>query len=502
MEKQYICIDLKSFYASVECVELGLDPLNTNLVVADIEHTEKTICLAVSPALKGFGVPGRPRLFEVIQKVKELNNSRRYKAPNRTFKDKSYLASELEKDNSLELDYIVARPQMALYEKYSTRIVDIYLRYVSIEDILVYSIDEVFIDCTSYLNTYKMTAHELAIKMIKEVVKETGITATAGIGTNMFLAKVAMDIWAKKMPADADGVRIAELDEISYREKLWTHKPLSDFWQIGAKTQQKLEKIGLYTMGDISNYSMTQYGIDRLYKVFGVNAEFIIDHSWGWEPCTIEQAKSYVPESSSRSQGQVLTRPYNYVETKIIIREMTELLVLDLVEKRLLTNQIVLHIGYDIENLTRPDIRAKYNGEIKYDHYNRPVPKPVRGTGNLDKPTSSTSLITDCVLEVYDRIINKDLLVRRLSIAAGKLIRESDYVEKPEYRQLDLFVDNDEIERQKEEQEKRLKKERKLQLATLEIKERFGKNAILKGTNLQDCATTIERNKQIGGHKA
>lgn len=502
MEKQYLCIDLKSFYASCECIERNLDPLNTNLVVADIEHTEKTIVLAVSPALKSFGVPGRPRLFEVIQKVNGINNQRKWKAPNKTLTEKSYILSDLEKNPSLEVDYIIAPPQMALYEEYSAKIVEIYSRFVSMDDILVYSIDEVFIDITSYLNTYKMTSHALAMKIIKEVIKETGITATAGIGTNMVLAKFAMDIYAKKMPADSDGVRIAELDEMSFREKLWTHEPLTDFWMIGPQITKKLNANGMHTMGDIALYSSTQSGIDRLHKLFGVNAELIIDHAWGYEPITLEEAKAYKPKTTSMSQGQVLTRPYTYEETELIIKEMVELISLDLVRNHMLTDQIVLHIGYDIENLTRPEIRAKYTGEVKLDHYGRPVPKPVRGTENIKIKTSSTMLIKEAVLKAFNRIYNKDLLCRRLSIAMCKLVNEDEYEEPKKYEQLELFTDYEEKQKQDEAERKALEKERKLQLATIEITNRYGKNAILRGMNLQEAGTTIQRNKQIGGHKA
>ncbi len=502
MERQYLCIDLKSFYASVECIERELDPLNTNLVVANIEHTEKTICLAVSPSLKSFGVGGRPRLFEVIQRVKEVNRERKWKSPNRQFSGKSYVYSELTNDPSLELDYIVAKPRMALYEKYSTRIYEVYLKYVSEEDILVYSIDEVFIDLTNYLNTYKMTAHQLAIKIIKDVVKTTGITATAGIGTNLYLSKIAMDIWAKKMAPDEDGVRLAELDEISYREKLWTHTPLTDFWMVGAGISKKLIANGMNCMGDIARKSSTQKGIDELFKIFGINAELIIDRAWGFENITIEQAKSYTPSTKSQSSGQVLTRPYTFDETRIIVREMTELLVLDIVKKKLLTSQVVVHIGYDIESLTRPEIASKYHGEVKYDPYGRAVPKHSQGTGNLEKPTSSTMLIMDEVLKVFDRVVNKDLLVRRVNITFNKLILEKDYVEKKEYKQLDLFSDYDEEVKKSERLKKQLEKEKKIQEATIELQERFGKNAILKGMNLQECATTMKRNKQIGGHNA
>ena len=389
----YICIDLKSFYASVECIERDLDPLTTNLVVADASRTEKTICLAVTPALKSYGVSGRARLFEVVQKVREVNNQRRWKAPNKTFVGKSSDINELNLNPALELDYIIAPPRMQYYMDYSTRIYDIYLKYISPEDILVYSIDEVFMDVTSYLGTYKMSAHELAITIIRDVLATTGITATVGIGTNMYLAKIAMDITAKKMPADKDGVRIAELDEMTYREQLWTHRPLTDFWRVGAGISKKLEANRLYTMGDIAEASTTQYGEDKLYKLFGVNAELLIDHAWGWEPTTIQEAKEYKPTTNSLSSGQVLHCPYDFDKAKLIVREMVELLVLDIVEKHLVTDQLVLTVGYDIENLTDASRSVKYTGEVTTDHYGRKVPKHAHGTANIPHKTSSTSII-------------------------------------------------------------------------------------------------------------
>ena len=498
----YICIDLKSFYASVECIERDLDPLTTNLVVADASRTEKTICLAVTPALKSYGVSGRARLFEVVQKVREVNNQRRWKAPNRTFEDKSSNTNELNSNPALELDYIIAPPRMQYYMDYSTRIYDVYLKYISPEDILVYSIDEVFMDVTSYLGTYKMSAHELAITIIRDVLATTGITATVGIGTNMYLAKIAMDITAKKMPADKDGVRIAELDEMAYREQLWTHRPLTDFWRVGAGISKKLEANRLYTMGDIAEASTTQYGEDKLYKLFGVNAELLIDHAWGWEPTTIQDAKEYKPTTNSLSSGQVLHCPYDFDKAKLIVREMVELLVLDIVEKRLVTDQLVLTVGYDIENLTDASRSAKYTGEVTTDHYGRKVPKHAHGTANIPHKTSSTSIIMEAVMSLFDRIVNKDLLVRRVNISANKLIPESEVVEKPQYEQLELFVDYDALQEQRKKEKVALDKERRIQEATIELRKRFGKNAILKGTNLQEGATTIDRNKQIGGHKA
>ncbi len=502
----YIAIDLKSFYASVECVERELDPINTNLVVADVERTEKTICLAVSPSLKQYGIQGRARLFEVVQKVRDVNRERRYRAPGKAFVGESYLADELAVHPELELTYIAAPPRMALYLEYSTRIYDIYLRYIAPEDIHVYSIDEVFMDVTHYLDTYQMTARELAGKIIREVTLETGITATAGIGTNMYLCKVALDIVAKHVEPDKNGVRVAELDEMSYRKLLWNHRPLTDFWRVGRGYQKKLEENGLFTMGDIARCSLGGprdfYNEDLLYKLFGINAELLIDHAWGWEPTTIDLIKQYKPEVNCLSSGQVLQCPYEFEKAKLIVREMTDLLALDLVEKRLVTDQIVLTIGYDIDNLTNPDIRKKYKGEVTTDYYGRKVPKHAHGTANLDRQTSSTKLIMDAVLDLYDRIVNPDLLVRRVTIVANRLVEERKAQEKQSYEQLTLFTDYDALQKEREEENEALAKERRLQEAMLAVKKRYGKNAMLKGMNLQEGATTIERNNQIGGHKA
>ena len=503
-ERTYIAIDLKSFYASVECMERGLDPLTTNLVVADSTRTEKTICLAVSPSLKRYGIPGRARLFEVVQKVKEANAERRGTAPERRFTGKSVFSKELDTNPELEIDYLVAPPRMALYLDYSTRIYNVYLQYVAPEDIHVYSIDEVFLDVTQYLNTYGLTPKELAAKMIKNVLAETGITATAGIGTNLYLCKVAMDIMAKKVTPDADGVRIAELDEMSYRGLLWTHRPLTAFWRVGRGYQKKLEEVGLYTMGDIARCSLGSpgdfYNEDLLYKLFGVNAELLIDHAWGYEPTTIEMIKAYKPEVNSVSSGQVLQEPYEFEKGKLIVREMTDLLVLDLVEKKLVTDQIVLTVGYDIENMTRPDIH--YTGEVTVDGYGRRVPKHAHGTTNLGRQTSSTKLIIDKVMELYDEIVNRSLLVRRITVVANHLVEESTVTEKAEFEQLDLFTDYAALQKEQEEEKEEREKERKLQEAMLEVKKKFGKNAMIKGMNLQEGAMTIERNNQIGGHKA
>lgn len=505
-DRTYIAIDLKSFYASVECIERGLDPLTTNLVVADASRTEKTICLAVSPSLKSFGIPGRPRLFEVVQRVREVNTRRKAKAPGRKFNGESFNAVELAKSPDLEVAYIAAVPRMAYYMNYSTKIFDIYLRYIAPEDMHVYSIDEVFIDATTYLNTYKLTAHELARKMVRDVLRETGVTATAGIGTNMYLAKVAMDIVAKKIPADKDGVRIAELDEMSYRKLLWNHTPLTDFWRVGPGYAKKLMANGLYTMGDVARCSLGKpneyYNEALLYKLFGINAELLIDHAWGWEPTTIAEIKSYKPEKSSLGSGQVLQCAYTAEKAKLIVKEMTDLLVLDLVDKKLVTDQMVLTLGYDIDNLTDPVIRKKYRGEVTTDHYGRQVPKHAHGTINLPCLTSSTKIIMKAVEELFDRIINWDLLVRRVNIVAARVVPESEASDKQTFEQLDLFTDYAALEREREKEEKELAKEKKVQHAVLDIQKKFGKNALLKGMNFEEGAQTRERNRQIGGHKA
>ena len=506
MDRTYIAIDLKSFYASVECMERGLDPLTTNLVVADASRTEKTICLAVSPSLKSYGIPGRPRLFEVVQKIKEVNIERESRAPGRKFAGASFNAVELAKSPELEVSYIAAAPRMAYYMNYSTKIFDIYLRYIAPEDMHVYSIDEVFIDATAYLNTYQMTAHELALKMIRDVLHETGVTATAGIGTNMYLCKVAMDIVAKKMPADKDGVRIAELDEMSYRKILWNHVPLTDFWRVGPGYARKLIKNGLYTMGDIARCSLGKpddfYNEAFLYKLFGINAELLIDHAWGWEPTTMSAIKSYRPQKNSLGSGQVLQSPYTADKAKLIVKEMTDLLVLDLVDKKLVTNQIVLTIGYDIENLMNPEIKKKYHGEVTVDHYGRAVPKHAHGTANLSGFTSSTKLIMAAMEELFDRIMNWDLLVRRINVAAANVIPENVVSEKPVFDQMDLFTDYEALEEQNRQEMQEREKERRIQHAVLDIQKKFGKNAILKGMNFEEGAMTRERNGQIGGHKA
>ena len=502
MEKPrtYIAIDLKSFYASVECVERHLDPLTTNLVVADTSRTEKTICLAVSPSLKAYGISGRARLFEVIQRLREVNNQRRLQSPGFRLTGKSTSDIELRQHPDWEIDYIAATPRMAYYIEYSTRIYQTYLKYIAPEDIYVYSIDEVFIDATQYLQSYKMTGYELARKMIADVLKTTGITATAGIGTNMYLCKIAMDIVAKHIPADKDGVRIAELDEMSYRRLLWNHRPLTSFWRVGKGIAQKLESYGIDTMGKIARCSLRNE--ELLYNLFGVNAELLIDHAWGWEPCTMEAVKAYRPETNSLSHGQVLQSAYDFKKARVVTQEMADGIALELVDKRLVTNQLVLTISYDSESLSDPEIRAKYHGPVTTDYYGRKAPKHAHGTANLERMTSSSRLITEAVMALYDRIVNPDLLVRRINITTNNVIEESKASEHNMPIQLDLFTDYEELERKNNEEKAALEKERKMQEAVLNIKKRFGKNAILKGLNFEEGATAKERNQQIGGHKA
>jgi len=495
-DKTYIAIDLKSFYASVECIERGLDPLKTNLVVADKSRTSKTICLAVSPALKAYGIPGRARLFEVEEIVRRKNAERR-SVCGKSLKKSSYNADDLARDPSLSIDFIAATPRMAHYIEYSTKIYDIYIRYVAPEDIHVYSIDEVFIDASSYLRTRKLTAREFTSMIIKDIIAETGITATAGIGTNLYLAKVAMDIVAKKIPADENGVRIAELDVISYRRELWSHRPLTDFWRVGRGYSERLASRGLYTMGDIARCSLGDpsdfYCEDMLYKLFGVNAELLIDHAWGYEPCTMEHIKSYRPESNSISSGQVMSEPCDVSRTKLIVREMADLLTLDLVERGLVTDAIVLTVGYDTESL-----RGDYSGEITVDFYGRSVPKHAHGTESFSSPTSSTKKIVEATMRLFDRIYDPKLLARRINITASHVVREDSAPSAPAY-QLSLFSEADE---RFEEEKRTLARERKMQKAVIDIKKKHGKNAIIKGMNLEEGATAIERNAQIGGHKA
>ena len=500
-QRTYVAIDLKSFYASVECVDRGLDPLTTNLVVADVSRTEKTICLAVSPSLKAYGVGGRARLFEVVQKVREVNYQRQLQTPQHRLTGKSVFDQELKAHPDWAVDYIAAPPQMAHYIEVSSKVYSVYLKYVAPEDIHVYSIDEVFIDVTAYLSSYKMTAHELAMTMIRDVLKQTGITATAGIGTNMYLCKVAMDIVAKKMPADNDGVRIAELDEMSYRRELWDYRPITKFWRVGKGIANKLAMYGIDTMGKLARLSMQNE--ELLYQMFGVNAELLIDHAWGWEPCTIADVKAYRPETNSFSSGQVLQEPYDFQKALIVIKEMAEGMALNLVSKRMVTDQLVLTVGYDAESLTRPEIREKYHGEITTNYYGKAVPKHAHGTWNFDTQTSSSSLMMTAAAELFDRLVNPYLLIRRLNLTVNHVVSESVAdVKHTEPQQLDLFTDYDALEQQKQEEQARLDKERRIQEAQLKIKQRFGKNAILRGLNFSEGATAKERNEQIGGHKA
>ena len=508
-EKTYVAIDLKSFYASVECNERGLDPMTTNLVVADRTRTQKTICLAVSPSLKRYGIPGRARLFEAVQSIQKANATRKRKAPGGKWTGKSYDANELDRDPSLEIDFIIAPPRMAYYMEYSTRIYQVYLKHVAPEDIHVYSIDEVFIDATAYLKTAKMTGREFARMLIKDVLNTTGITATAGIGTNLYLCKVAMDIVAKHVEADEDGVRIAELDEMTYRRQLWNHKPITDFWRVGRGYAKSLEKVGIYTMGDIAKCSTGDvngyYNEALLYKLFGVNTELLIDHAWGWEPCTIGDIKSYKPQSNSISSGQVLQCPYDFAKAKLVVREMTDFLVLDLVDKQLLTDQMVLTVGYDIENLTDPKLRSRYKGEVTTDPYGRKIPKHAHGSINLGGYTSSTKKILQAILELYDRIVDPNLLVRRMYVVANRVIPEDSVQQAPqEAEQLSIFdaLDHAKLQKEQMEEQKSLEREKRIQKTILDIKKKYGKNAILKGMNFEEGATGKDRNRQIGGHKA
>lgn len=497
-QRQYIAIDLKSFYASVECVDRGLDPLSTNLVVADKSRTEKTICLAVSPSLKAYGIGGRARLFEVVQRVREVNQQRQMQCGGR-LKGKSYNDNELKQHPDWELDYVVAPPRMGHYMEVSSRVYQTYLKYIAPEDIHVYSIDEVFMDVTNYLDNYKMTPHELAMTMIRDVLKTTGITATAGIGTNMYLCKVAMDIVAKHIPADKDGVRIGELDEMSYREKLWDHKPLTSFWRVGKGTANRLAQYGIDTMGKLARMSL--HNEELLYKLFGANAELLIDHAWGYEPCTIDMVKAYKPENNSFSSGQVLQSAYDVRKARVVVQEMAEAVALNLVSKRMLTDQIVLTVGYDIESLTNPAIREQYHGEVTTDFYGRKVPKHAHGSENIGRQTSSTRLITEAVLALYDRIVDPHLLVRRMNLTTNHVVYEDTVSHQQQPTQLDLFTDYEAIQAKEQREQEKLDKERRMQEVQLAIKQRFGKNAILKGMNFQEGATAIERNAQIGGHR-
>lgn len=500
--RSYIAIDLKSFFASVECVERGLNPLTTNLVVADESRTEKTICLAVSPSLKAYGIAGRARLFEVVQRVKEINRQRWYRTWSHRFTGKSSDDPQLKAHPDWELDYIVAPPQMAKYIAYSKRVYSVYLKYVAAEDIHVYSIDEVFMDVTQYLKTYKATPHQLAMMMIRDVLATTGITATAGIGTNLYLAKVAMDIVAKHVDADSDGVRIAELDEMSYRQQLWSHQPLTSFWRVGHGIAARLAQLGLYTMGDVARQSVVNEEV--LYRAFGVNAELLIDHAWGWEPCTIDRIKAYRPERNSLSSGQVLHCPYDFRKARVVIHEMAEAAALDLVDKQLVTDQVAIYVGYDRESLTGDVSKANYEGAVAIDHYGRMVPKPVHGSVRLGRPTNSAMIISQAVLQLFDRLVDAHLLVRRLNVVTDHVVpvgvaREA---QRRQPIQLDLFEDYEARQREEQEREALMQREAKMQQTALAIKQRFGKNALLKGLNFEEGATAIDRNKQIGGHKA
>ena len=494
-KRTYIAIDLKSFYASVECVERGLDPLTTNLVVADKSRTEKTICLAVTPSLKQYGIGGRARLFEVVQKVRQVNNERRKLAPYWQFNGESADDNELKANPELAVTYHVAPPRMAYYIDYSARIFSIYMKYVAPEDIHVYSVDEVFIDATNYLKLYKITAHELARRMIGHVLRETGITATAGIGPNLYLCKVAMDIVAKHIPADKDGVRIAELDELSYRRQLWSPRPLTDFWRVGRGIARKLEACGMRTMGDVARCSLTKEGL--LYKLFGVNAELLIDHAWGWEPCTLAAIKAYRPRSNSFSSGQVLSEPYTFEKARVVMREMADAMALKLVSLRLVAHQVGIFVNYDAASLKQ----GSYGGEMVSDYYGRPAPKPAHGGVLLPHPTSSARLITEAAMALFDQKVDSRLLVRRLTITVNQVVDEESVATAPA-EQLNMFTDYEAVARQREIEQTALSKERRMQEAVLSIKRKFSKNAIFKGMDLEEGATARDRNRQIGGHKA
>ncbi len=502
----YAAIDLKSFYASVECIQRGLDPLTTNLVVADQSRTEKTICLAVSPSLKSYGVPGRPRLFQVIQKVRQVNAERKRHAPGHTFTGSSCQDPKIRVSPELALDYITATPHMALYMEYSTKIYRIYLKYIAPEDIHVYSIDEVFIDLTGYLSTYGLPPRGLVEKMMQDVLQATGITATAGIGDNLYLCKVAMDIVSKQVPAGEKGMKIAELDEMSYRRLLWTRRPLTDFWRVGPGYAKKLEEHGLYTMGDIARCSLGKpedfHNEELLYRLFGINAQLLIDHAWGWEPCTMSDIKAYQPESSSLGGGQVLQCPYPYDKARLIIKEMADQLALDLVDKGLVASQLVLTAGYDTGSLSSPGLQQKYNGPVTTDRYGRKVPKHAHGTIHLPCQTSSAKQITGAALELFEKIADKNLLIKRVSLTANHVLPEISAQKAETYRQMDLFTDYGALEEQRLKEENDRQKEKQLQEAMLSVKKKFGKNALLKGMSLQQGATARERNQQIGGHKA
>ena len=505
-ERTYICCDLKSFYASVECVERGLDPMTTNLVVADRRRTEKTICLAVSPSLKAYGIPGRARLFQVAQRVREINASRLLQAPGRRFSGSSFRDLELQQDPSLELDYIAAPPRMALYMEYSARVYSIYLKYAAPEDIHVYSIDEVFIDITPYLDSRGMSPRQLARAILLDVQNTVGIAAAAGIGTNLYLCKVALDIEAKRVQPDAWGVRIAQLNELSYRRKLWDHRPITDFWRVGRGYARKLARYGLHTMGEIALCSLggprDYRNEDLLYRLFGVNAELLIDHAWGWEPCTMGDIKAYRPQASSIGSGQVLHCPYPFPRARLVLREMADALALDLVSRGLMTDQLVLTVGYDIENLRDSSRRENYRGPVATDHYGRSVPKHAHGTQGLETYTFSSARILEAATALFDRIADPSLLIRRLTLTAGHVLPEQEALSRETYQQLDLFTDYETLRQQQAREASRRRREWNLQKALLEIRRKYGKNAVLRGMSLQEGATARDRNQQIGGHRA
>lgn len=499
-ERIYIAFDLKSFYASVECRERGLDPMDTNLVVADEIRTDKTICLAVTPPLKSCGISGRGRLFEVKQRVIEVNSERRYRAPQHKLSGSSYLFSELQANPSLAIDFIIAPPRMACYMEYSTRIYTIYMKYAAPEDIVVYSIDEVFIDVTDYLDAFQLSPHMLAMKIIQDILSETGITATAGIGTNLFLCKVAMDIVAKHIPPDKNGVRIAELNEMSYRQMLWSHQPLTDFWRVGHGYARKLKEHGMFTMGDVALCSVAHE--ELLYTLFGKNAELLIDHAWGWEPCTIKDIKAYRPTSQSLGNSQVLPCPYSAEKARLVLREMVDQLVLDLADKKLITDQLVLTVGYDIENLAVPQRCSNYQGPVVLDSYGRQIPRHAHGTASLSCHTASSKELIRAASDLFDRIVNPILLIRRLSITANHTVPERSVSTPILYEQMNLFTDYAALEKRRKKKQAELERDKKLQQAILTIKKKYGRNAILRGMSLEEGATARERNKQIGGHKA
>ena len=503
-DKTYLAIDLKSFYASVECVERGLDPLTTNLVVADLSRTEKTICLAVTPSLKAYGISGRARLFEVVERVKQVNADRLRKAPGHAFTGSSSNDPELKSHPELALDYLVAPPRMKLYMDYSARVFEVYLKYIAPEDIHPYSIDEVFMDVTNYLSTYGLSPRGIAERMIQDVLKTTGITATAGIGSNLYLCKVAMDIVAKHIKPDQNGVRIAQLNEHTYRQLLWDHRPLTDFWQVGRGYARKLEAHGLHTMGDIVRCSVGKpsdyYNEKLLYQLFGVNAELLIDHAWGWEPCTIADIKAYKPEFNSIGSGQVLQEPYSFAKARLVVCEMADQLSLDLVDKGLVTKQLTLTVGYDRENLQDPERRKQYHGAVTRDPYGREIPKHAHGTANLEMSTASAKALIDAASRLFDRIVNQGLLIRRLNLTAVRVLPVGSVGDAHSCEQLDLFSNFGPAAEARRRHDAALARERKIQTAMLDIKKKYGKNAILKGINLEDGATARERNRQVGGH--